>query len=85
MTCRELVEFLDDYLAGDLPAGSRAAFEAHLVDCPDCVVYVRTYRDAVRVGKAAFSAGDEQVPGDVPDDLLRAIRAATAVARRPKA
>ena len=30
MTCRELVEFLADYLAGDLPAEVRRVFEAHL-------------------------------------------------------
>ena len=73
MTCRELVEFLMDYLDGALAAHTRATFEAHLGECPDCLAYVRSYRESVRLGKAAFDADDDPVPDDVPAELVQAI------------
>jgi len=54
MTCRELVEFLMDYLDGQLSEPERLRFEEHLGECPDCVAYLATYREAVRLGKKAF-------------------------------
>ncbi len=44
MTCRELTAFLDDYLAGELPAETRERFEAHLTACPNCHVYLTQYK-----------------------------------------
>jgi len=79
MTCRELVDFLMEYLAGTLPNAERARFDAHLSECPDCVAYLRTYRDTVKLGKAVFTEPDSPVPPEVPDDLVEAILAA-----RPK-
>ena len=58
MTCREFVEFLLDYDAGELSAEQLAIFEAHMGECPPCVAYLDTYRDAVRLGKAAFEASE---------------------------
>jgi anti-sigma factor RsiW len=84
MTCRELVDFLLDYLAGELPAAERVAFEAHLGECPDCVAYVRSYRDTVRLGKAACHPPDAPVPADVPEELVQAIRRARLAARPRK-
>jgi anti-sigma factor RsiW len=73
MTCREFVEFLMDYLEGTLPAASRATFERHVADCPDCKAYLATYRETVRLGKAVYRDLDADVPADVPEDLVRAI------------
>lgn len=72
MTCRECAEFLADYLTGELPAEVRATFEAHLAICPNCVTYLDQYRATIGAGKAAF--GDE-VAGDLPEELIRAILA----------
>ena len=76
MTCRELVDFLLDYLAGDLPAAERARFEVHLGACPDCVAYLRAYRATVELGRAAFAEPDAPVPDEVPEALVQAILAA---------
>jgi anti-sigma factor RsiW len=76
MTCRELVEFLMDYLDGLLSEPERLCFEEHLGECPDCVAYLATYQEAIRLGKEACTAGDASIPPDVPEDLVRAIRAA---------
>jgi anti-sigma factor RsiW len=76
MSCRDLIAFLDRYLAGEVPAGERARFEEHLAACPGCVVYLRTYEDTVRLGKAACGDPDAPVPSDVPEELVRAVLAA---------
>jgi anti-sigma factor RsiW len=76
MTCRELVEFLMDYLDGQLSEPERMCFEEHLGECPDCVAYLATYREAIRLGKEACTAGNDSIPTDVPEELVRAILAA---------
>lgn len=76
MTCREFVEFLGDYLSGDLPPHQAARFDEHLARCPSCASYTRTYREAVRLGRRAVLSSDGPVPDDVPEDLVRAIIAA---------
>jgi anti-sigma factor RsiW len=75
VTCQELVEFLMNYLDGALSEAERSLFEEHLGECPDCVAYLATYQDAVRLGKAVC-AGEGPVPAEVPEDLVRAILAA---------
>jgi anti-sigma factor RsiW len=76
MTCRELVAFLMDYLDGLLSEPERMCFEEHLGECPDCVAYLATYREAIRLGKEACAAGNDSIPTDVPEELVRAILAA---------
>jgi len=52
LSCRELVEFLDDYLAHALAGDALARFEKHLSDCPPCVAYLRTYEQSIRMSVA---------------------------------
>lgn len=73
MSCRELTEFLDDYVVGVMPPEVRGRFEAHLTRCRDCLAYVRSYRDTVGLLRDAYRDPDGQVPADVPPELLRAI------------
>jgi anti-sigma factor RsiW len=49
ITCRELAEFLIDFVAGELPPEQRARIEHHLCMCPPCVTYVETYRLTIRL------------------------------------
>jgi anti-sigma factor RsiW len=76
VTCREFVDFLLDYDAGEISAPQRTAFDAHMAECPPCVVYLETYRETVVLGKAAFEASDEALPDEVPERLVEAILAA---------
>ncbi len=76
MTCREFVDFLLDYDAGELSAAQRTSFDAHMAECPPCIAYLETYRQAVVLGKAAFEASDETIPDEVPERLVEAILAA---------
>ncbi len=40
LQCRELVELITAYLEDALPAPTRAQFDAHIRNCPDCCTYV---------------------------------------------
>ena len=82
LTCRELVDFVADYLSGELAPEVRAVFDEHLAECPDCVAYLRTYEDTIRLARDA--AGADPVPAAVPDRLVRAILAARRPAQRAR-
>lgn len=71
MTCREIVEFLADYLDGSLRETDRAAFEQHLDECPDCVAYLTTFAATPNVLRAAFVESVE--PPSLPPELARAV------------
>ena len=75
MTCRDLIDFLMDYLDGDLQDAARREFDDHLRRCPACRTYLQSYRETVKLGTLA-SASDEEVPPDVPEELIQAILAA---------
>jgi anti-sigma factor RsiW len=77
LTCRELIEFLDEYVSDALNAERRATFEAHLSECRDCRNYLAAYRAAMRLSHEAAEATAE----DMPDDLVRAILAARTEGR----
>ena len=76
VTCRDFVDFLDDYLSGSLPEDRRAEFNAHLAQCPSCVAYMKTYRASIELGRAVLTRSEEAVPEEVPEELVRAILAA---------
>ena len=76
VTCRTFVEFLMDYLSGGLPDSQRDEFDAHVAACVACVAYMKTYKETVELGKAAFQDPDSEVPTEVPEDLIKAVLAA---------
>ncbi len=80
LTCREFIGFLDDYLSGTQAAEVRADFELHLSVCTYCVDYLKTYEDAIKLGKCIHCDDEhpDQLPPDVPEELLQAILAARA-------
>jgi anti-sigma factor RsiW len=73
MTCREFIEFLWRYLSDELPMTERAHFDEHLKECPNCVHYMQSYKDTIKIGKVALAPTDEPVPADVPEELIQAI------------
>jgi anti-sigma factor RsiW len=75
ITCREFVEFLDDYVAQRLPPEQVAEFNNHLSGCPPCVTYLRTYRDSIALACASLSASTEPPPDTVPEALVAAVLA----------
>ncbi len=76
LTCREFVDFLDEYIAGSLGAEENAVFRRHLSRCPACVRYLAGYAANIRFSHAALHAGDNPLPDNVPEELVLAILAA---------
>lgn len=76
LTCREMIDFLMDYLDGHLPPEQCQAFREHLQICPPCVDFMESYKTTVSVGKKTLCNCDDEIPASVPDALIRAILAA---------
>jgi anti-sigma factor RsiW len=76
VNCRECAEFLDDYVAGQLPPTELEIFERHLSRCRNCEEYMRQYRATIAAGRLACS--DPNAEADIPEELIRAILAARA-------
>jgi anti-sigma factor RsiW len=71
LSCREVVELVNDYLEGVLPAAQRGRFEEHLDECPGCV----TYLDQIRTTVAATRRLTEQeLDPAVRGELVQAFR-----------
>jgi anti-sigma factor RsiW len=76
MTCRELADFIADYLSGALPSDTRTQFERHMGVCTNCEAYLDGYKATVEIGRRAFDDPDAPVPDTVPEELVKAILAA---------
>ncbi|MBV8068216.1 MAG: zf-HC2 domain-containing protein [Candidatus Eremiobacteraeota bacterium] len=71
MDCIELVELITDYLEGTLPHHDRERFNAHLSECPYCVIYV----DQMRATLGALGAiPAESISDAAKQTLLHAFR-----------
>jgi anti-sigma factor RsiW len=80
MTCRELTDFVLDYLAGDLPVPLRQAFDHHLDACDNCRVYLATYEATITAERLAYG-DDRGAETSLPEELVQAILAARASGR----
>ncbi len=72
ITCRELIDFIADYLDGALTQIQANDFTRHLDICPSCRAYLATYQVTIRAGKEALRY-DDSANEDAPEDLIRAI------------
>ena len=80
LTCRELIEFLMQYVDGELPAAQLRAFERHLEICPSCVAYLAGYRATTQFvvvthNKATMTAW---IANTVPPDSVDVARSTSA-------
>jgi predicted anti-sigma-YlaC factor YlaD len=76
MNCREVADFLSDYLDGALPPRERLMFRLHLLVCRDCRRYLDSFAATV---KLTHSLGERPTGEDnspVPEELVQAILAA---------
>ncbi len=70
MTCRELTDFILDYLEDALEPAQRARFEEHLAECAECRQFLGTYR---ATGQLVRDAMTPDKPAQAPADLIAAI------------
>jgi anti-sigma factor RsiW len=72
-TCKELIDFLDEYVAGELAQDRIEGFEWHLSRCPSCVAYVASYRETIRIAQHAMAVEIEDVPADLLTVILATV------------
>ncbi len=68
MSCQKLLEFLTEYVDGQLPMSQRLAFELHLAICRDCRSYLHNFKATIAATKQASNDVT-----DMPEDLVKAI------------
>jgi predicted anti-sigma-YlaC factor YlaD len=73
LTCREMTDFLADYLDGSLGVAERHLFDEHLAGCPECIAYLRSYAETIRLARQTRE--DDSLSDTIPDELVRAILA----------
>jgi predicted anti-sigma-YlaC factor YlaD len=71
LTCKEMVELMNDYLEGAMRPEDQADFERHLVFCDGCAEYLHQLR---QLGTAAARVREEDLPERTKDALLEAFR-----------
>jgi len=71
LSCKEMVELMNDYLEGRLSPAELSDFERHLVFCNGCAEYLRQLR---QLGTAAKRLREEEIPESTRDTLLEAFR-----------
>lgn len=69
-TCQELLDFLSDYIADELPSETRSRFDEHLRLCVDCRNYLEDFRITL---ESAKSAECQMTLPPIPQALVQAI------------
>ncbi len=72
VSCKEICQFLCDYVEGELPVGQCEAFQFHMKECRSCAEYLRQYEGTIRASKRCMCPGHVKPP-PVPEDMVTAI------------
>lgn len=71
LSCRQVNQFIVDYLEGDMDERTRIQFESHLHNCPNCTKFLDQYRETVYL---VHDSDDVELPPELVDrtvDFLR--------------
>lgn len=68
ITCRELIDFIADYLERSLSPEQQLDFDRHLSLCVSCRAYLDSYETTIRLAKSHDRSLDE-----APAELIAAI------------
>jgi anti-sigma factor RsiW len=71
VTCKELLDLLNDYVGEELVVEQRQTVEFHMTGCKDCTIRVETYRHTVRLARALPRC--DKLPAAVEERLRRAL------------
>lgn len=85
MTCKDIAEFLADYLDRSLPWKQRMRFRLHLLLCRDCRRYLDSYQKTQGVIRTLKDASAPPGEEQVPEELVQAILASRGGDSRPNA
>ena len=76
MNCKEVTDFLSEYLDGTLPLRQRLAFKLHLLLCRDCRGYLDSYTATIKLTRSLRQHEALQDISPIPIGLVQAILAA---------
>ena len=71
ITCEQVTALLIDYVAGDLDPATTLVLEQHVQNCPDCVAFLRTCRESIRLTRTLRY---EDIPGELQDRVHALLR-----------
>jgi anti-sigma factor RsiW len=72
-TCGHTHKLLFDFAEGTLEPTIARKLEAHLQDCPECLEFVRTYREAKRLSHE-LGRLEREIPPELERKLVEFIR-----------
>jgi predicted anti-sigma-YlaC factor YlaD len=70
LTCREIIDFIVDYLDHSLDEPTYQLFENHLQRCVSCRAYLATYQETIRLARSTCLP---ERSDEIPEDLVTAI------------
>lgn len=79
MNCRELIEYLSEYVDGGLYPLERARIDEHLAECEDCAAYLDSLRKMLRMLKISQHLDSSLTTATIPESLRAVILAAQNV------
>jgi len=71
LTCKEVVELVNDYLSAVMPAADRPRFADHLAECPGCSTYLEQMKTTIEL---TGQLREDELGDDIKRDLLEAFR-----------
>jgi predicted anti-sigma-YlaC factor YlaD len=71
ITCKEIVEVVNDYLEDRMPPERRLLFEEHLTFCSWCQTYLDQMRETVRLSGGLT---EDELSPETREDLLNVFR-----------
>ena len=80
MTCQEMIDFLLDYVEGELPKEQVDSLNEHLALCPECEAYLASYKSTVALSQLMCD-DMETAPEPMPEELVTAIMDAHRASR----
>ena len=72
MNCREISEFLRDFVADELPEDVRTNFEGHVTACSNCREFMKQYEKTISASQKACD-DPQEVPGELVDAILKSL------------
>jgi anti-sigma factor RsiW len=78
VTCEQATALLIDYITGELDPATILVLERHLERCVDCAVFLRTYKETIRITRTLRY---DDMPGELQNRMLQTLHAKMRGAR----
>jgi anti-sigma factor RsiW len=72
INCKECLDFIADYLDGEVTPEAAEQFEKHLKACPPCREYIESYKATIQLERESLAVRDDECRA-MPESLVQAI------------